>query len=145
MKQNSSRPSATTGAVLAAAEAGTRRSSVNGKWAWHYRVLSALRERLVGECEQRLEEASEPLEPHSMDIADSATDEFDHDFALRRLSATQDALYEIDEALARILNSSYGVCERTGQSIPAARLRAIPWTRFVREVEERFERQRVAR
>jgi RNA polymerase-binding transcription factor DksA len=142
MKQNSGRrvPSATTSAVV---EASTRRPSVNGKWAWHYRILLALRERRVGECLQRLEEASQLLEPHSMDIADSATDEFDHDLALSRLSTTQDALYEIDEALVRILDGSYGVCEETGQPIPAARLKAIPWTRFAREAEERLERQRV--
>jgi hypothetical protein len=36
-----------------------------------------------------------------MDIADSATDEFDHDTALSRLSAEQDALFEIPNALPR--------------------------------------------
>ena len=71
--------------------------------------------------------------------ADSATDEFDHDLALTRLSVEQDALYEINVALNRILNRSYGVCEETGRVIPSARLKAIPWTRFTREVEERLE------
>jgi RNA polymerase-binding transcription factor DksA len=74
-----------------------------------------------------------------MDIADSATDEFDHDLALAELSAEQDALSEVDEALKRILNGSYGVCQETGQPIPAARLRAVPWARFGKEVEARLE------
>ena len=76
--------------------------------------------------------------------ADSATDEFDHDLALTRLSVEQDALYEINGALNRILNRSYGVCEETGRVIPSARLKAIPWTRFTREVEERLEQDGVA-
>jgi RNA polymerase-binding transcription factor DksA len=74
-----------------------------------------------------------------MDIADSATDEFDRDMALRELSAEQATLFEINAALKRILNGTYGVCEETGQPIPAARLRAIPWTRFSKEVEVRLE------
>jgi hypothetical protein len=35
--------------------------------------------------------AAEPLEPHSLDDADSAPDEFAHDLALTQLSAEQDA------------------------------------------------------
>jgi RNA polymerase-binding transcription factor DksA len=109
------------------------------KWAWHYRVLLKVRERLLGDRSEQLREAAEPLEPHSMDIADSATDEFDHDIALSQLSAEQDALSEIEAALKRIVDSNYGVCEATGQRIPAARLRAIPWTRFCKNVEEDLE------
>jgi RNA polymerase-binding transcription factor DksA len=94
---------------------------------------------LLKERHQRLSEVSEALEPHSMDMADSATDEFDHNLALSGLSAGQDSLYEVEAALNRILNGTYGVCEETEQPIPAARLTAVPWTRFTREVEERLE------
>ncbi len=112
---------------------------INSKWAWHYRVLTSLRERLLQERRERLAEVAEPLEPHSMDPADSATDEFDHNLAIEALSAKQDALHEIDAAVRRIHSGSYGVCEETGKPIPAARLKAIPWTRFAREVEARHE------
>lgn len=115
--------------------------SIDRKWAWHNRALLAVRDRLLKERGERLAQAAQPLEPHSMDIADSASDEFDHDRALAELSAEQDALYEVDEALGRIRDGTYGVCEATGEPIPAARLRAIPWTRFAREVEERLERK----
>jgi len=76
-----------------------------------------------------------------MDEADSATDEFDHDLAWTQLSAEQNALYEVNNALQRILGGSYGLCEETGKAIPAARLRAIPWTRFTYAVEERLEKK----
>ena len=58
-----------------------------------------------------------------------------------QLSAEQDALYEVNEALKQILNGGYGICEETGEAIPAARLRAVPWTRFTREIEERLEKK----
>ena len=118
---------------------------VPAKWRWHYRVLLALHSRLLRERGELLRAAAEPLEPHSLDEADSATDEFDHDLALAQLSAEQDALYEVNDALERILNGTYGVCEETSEAIPAARLKAIPWARFTRTVEERLEQQGVVR
>lgn len=114
-------------------------AAIDPKWARHYRVLLALRERLLRERGEKLEEVSQPLEPHSMSMADSATDEFDHDMALSELSAGQEALFEVEEALKRILNGSYGVCEETGKPISTARLRAIPWARFSKEAEDRLE------
>ena len=39
----------------------------------------------------------------------------------------------------RSLDGSYGVCEQTAKRIPAARLKAVPWTRFREEVEARLE------
>lgn len=112
---------------------------VPAKWRWHYLVLLALQRRLMRERGELLRASAQPLEPHSMDEADSATDEFDHDLALTQLSAEQNALYEVNDALERILDGSYGICKETGQAIPAARLRAIPWTRFTYAVEERLE------
>lgn len=115
------------------------------KWQWHYRALRALQSRLLQERGQMRQAAAEPLEPHSMDEADSATDEFDHDLALSQLSAEQDALCEVTEALTRIRNGTYGVCEETGEAIPAARLKAVPWARFTVEVEERLEKKGLVR
>ena len=143
MRRGSSklRGSCTTRAILGRDEAGAEVQRINPKWAWHYRVLLGLRDRLLKDRSEQLAQAGERLESYSMDMADSATDAFDHDLALSELSAEQDALYEVDEALKRILNGTYGVCEETGKPIPAARLRAIPWTRFTKEVETRLEQE----
>jgi len=116
---------------------------VPAKWRWHHRVLLSLQSRLLRERGSLLQTAAEPIEPHSLDEADSATDEFDHDLALAQLSAGQDALYEVNQAINQIHNGTYGVCEETGKLIPAARLRAVPWARFSLEVEERLETKRV--
>ncbi len=109
------------------------------RWRWHYETLARLRDRLIKERSEALSEAAEPVERHSLHRADSATDEFDHELALSQLSGEQDALYEVEAAMRRILNSSYGVCERTGKGIPAARLKAVPWTRFREEVQALLE------
>jgi RNA polymerase-binding transcription factor DksA len=113
---------------------------IPARWAWHYEALSFLREELIRERKARLSEVAQPIEPHSMNLADSATDEFDHEIALSRLSIDQDALYEVEAAMKRILDGTYGVCEQTDEPIPAARLKALPWTRFRKEVATRLER-----
>ncbi|HEY5706331.1 MAG TPA: TraR/DksA family transcriptional regulator [Terrimicrobiaceae bacterium] len=110
------------------------------RWIWHYETLSSLLEGLLRERKERLSEVAEPIEPHSMDLADSATDEFDHEIALSRLSVDQDALYEVEAAMKRILDGTYGICEQSGKPIPAARLKALPWTRFRKEAANRLER-----
>ena len=112
---------------------------IEPKWAWHFRALLKLRERLARDGRAQRDDAAESLEPHSLDIADSASDQFDHDLALTHLSAEQEALHEVEKALGRIRGGTYGVCEATGLRIGAARLRAIPWTRFSREAQLRME------
>jgi RNA polymerase-binding transcription factor DksA len=114
-------------------------TQVPRKWRWHYRVLQNLRDLLLDERSARLAEAAEPIEPHSMDPAESATDEFNHELAVSLLSGEQDALYEVDSAIRRILSNTYGVCEKTGKRIPMARLRAVPWTHFTKEAEDTIE------
>jgi RNA polymerase-binding transcription factor DksA len=134
------RTSSTTRSILGTNNQGLLLGrSVNPKWAWHYRLMLGLRNRLLQEQREHLAQAAEPLEPHSMHLADSASDEFDHAMALSELSAEQDALIEIEEALRRIACGTYGVCEETGLPIPAQRLRAVPWTRFAKEAEARHE------
>ena len=115
------------------------------KWSWHHDVLQQLKENLLkGRHDQQLE-ASSPMEPDSNDPADCATDEFDHNLAFAMLSQSDAAIQEVDAALGRILYGTYGVCEETGKPIPAARLRAIPWARFRKEVQERIEKEGLVR
>jgi len=79
-----------------------------------------------------------------MHQADAGSDSYDRDFALSLLSQEQDALYEIDEALKRIEQGSYGVCEMSGKPINHERLEAIPFTRYTVECQSQIERQNKA-
>jgi RNA polymerase-binding transcription factor DksA len=135
------KPPAKSSDVLNRRVAASASSRIPSKWSWHYRVLRTLHRRLLRNQDRLRRDATTPLEPHSMDEADSATDEFDHDLALAQLSAKQNALYEVNQALMRLADGRYGICEATGQEIPPARLRAIPWARFIQEVEARLEKR----
>ena len=58
---------------------------------------------------------------------DNLAVERDMDLALS--AQARETVEEIDAALARISDGTYGVCEASGQLIPKERLRAIPWAR----------------
>ncbi len=117
------------------------RSRIPPKWARHYRHLLDLRDQLLVQAGKLAREATEGTPSYSMHMADAGTDSFDRDFALSMLSSDQDALYEIEEAIKRIENGTYGVCELTGEPIPLSRLEAIPWTRFSAEAQRQLERE----
>jgi RNA polymerase-binding transcription factor DksA len=125
---------------LARTENSTSRK-VNPKWEWHYHILLGLRDRLLKAKSEQLREAAEPLEFRAGNAAESAEEESDHDLILGNLSAEQDALYEVEEALRRIGNDAYGICEETGRPIDPSRLKAVPWTRFSRDAEARLEKE----
>jgi DnaK suppressor protein len=76
-----------------------------------------------------------------MHQADAGSDAYDRDFALSLLSQEQDSLYEIDEALKRIENATYGICEMSGKTIPHARLEALPFTRYTVECQAELEKR----
>ena len=44
------------------------------------------------------------------------------------------------QAIDRIRNGTYGICEMTGKPIQPRRLESIPWTRFSLEAEQELER-----
>ena len=101
--------------------------------------LIRLRENLSDEIHDLTAEACEETPNYSMHPADAATDSFDRDLVLGLVSFEQEGLYEIDAALKRIDDGTYGVCELTGRPIPWERLEAIPWTRFSLEAEKQVE------
>jgi DnaK suppressor protein len=62
------------------------------------------------------------------DVGDQASAESDQTFLLRLKEREQKLLKKIDEALDRLASDTYGMCERCGQEIPYARLKARPVT-----------------
>jgi RNA polymerase-binding transcription factor DksA len=88
-------------------------------------------------------EAHEASPVFSMHQADAASDSFDRDLAWSLLAFEQNALGEIDDALRRIRDGTYGVCELSGKTIPRRRLDAIPWARYTAPVQAQLEEQGV--
>ena len=63
-------------------------------------------------------------------LADMGTDNYEIDNILGLMDSERKILIEIEIALSHIENGTYGICEINGETIPKARLQAIPWARY---------------
>ena len=119
-------------------------SEIAKKWKKYYKLLIELRAHVSDEINlhtaDTLKHNVGDDSANTSSPADSGTDNFDRDFALSLVSSEQDALIEIEEAILRIKDGSYGVCEITDKAIPAARLSAVPFTRYSVEGQAEHER-----
>ena len=75
-------------------------------------------------------DATGDLSSMPIHMADLGTDNFEQEFALGLMDSERKLLHEIDDALQRIDEGTYGICEGTGKSIRKARLEAQPWARY---------------
>ena len=130
------RPKATTLDILGG---GGRKRKINADWRNHYDHLRDLREQMMDSRRTLASDAKEERSTYSIHMADAASDTYDSDWALTMLSSDQNALYEIEQAINRIENGTFGKCELTGQPIEEERLTAIPWTRFSMEAQRQLE------
>lgn len=129
-----------------------KQNKVPRKFQKYFALLADLRDEVRAELNLH---SSDTLKRSSKDDAgdiaisvDAGTDNFDRDFALSLLSTEQDALNEIEAAIQRIYDGTYGICEETGVEIDAERLEAVPFTRFSVEGQKSHEataRKRVSR
>ena len=63
-------------------------------------------------------------------LGDTATAMYDRELDEGLEEGARETLAEIDAALQRIEDGTYGICEGCGKPIGAERLNAIPWTRL---------------
>ena len=88
-------------------------------------------------------DASGDLSSMPIHMADLGTDNFQQEFSLGLMDSERKLIVEIDDALTRIENGTYGICEGTGKSISKARLEAQPWARYSVEYARMIEEGRV--
>ena len=110
-----------------------KKSEMNG----YKNLLLAWRLRLRGDVTQLADEAlkrnrqesSGDLSTMPIHMADIGSDNFEQDFTLTLLESEEETLAQIEIALARITDGTYGTCENCGEPIPKTRLQAIPYAR----------------
>jgi len=97
----------------------------------HRERLLALRARLLGDTTQMADNAlnKDRSKTTSMptSMAELGSGNFDQELMLSMLGSENDALDQIEAAIDRIGDGSYGLCERCGVKIPKSRLEAIPY------------------
>ena len=114
------------------------------------KLLEATRKKIVGDLthlekdslntSQR--DASGDLSGYSIHMADMATDNFDREFNLGLASSEQQILNQIDEALRKIEEGRFGVCETCSKPIAQKRLAALPYTKFCFKCQSEEEKKK---
>jgi RNA polymerase-binding transcription factor DksA len=112
----------------------------------YYYDLMTLRHSLKGALGQRSSEtlgasARESSGESSINSSDSGSESFNRDVALSMVATEQEALEEIEDAIDRIFDGSFGICQETQNPIKKARLKVVPFTRFSLEGQTLFEKR----
>ena len=94
-----------------------------------------------------LEEDEVELEGGGDDFSETDSGDMSQSIFDRELDASvgegiERRLGEVDRALQKIEEGSYGVCEDTGEEIPRGRLEAVPEAIRTVEAQQSFERER---
>jgi len=116
------------------------------KLAMFRKLLLAERDRHVEDIKFLSKSARNTSGDHSnysLHMADQGTDNFRQELNLALATNEHDIVWEIDEAIKRIDDKTFGVCEITGRTIGFERLKAMPYTRHSIEAQEAIERGHV--
>lgn len=108
------------------------------------------RRELVGDMDnladealrRRRSEAAGDLSSMPIHMADIGSDNWEQEFTLGLISNERALLREIDDALQRIADRTYGICLGTHKRISVARLRAKPWAKYCIEYARLQEKRR---
>jgi DnaK suppressor protein len=92
--------------------------------------------RMVSRTQQDGRSADEDT---AQDIADKAASSYNKEFLFHQSNADRQLLQQVENALARIREGSFGECISCGKEINPKRLEAVPWTRHCIECQEKLE------
>lgn len=87
-------------------------------------------------------DSSGDISSHPFHMADAASGSFDTEFNIGLASSEQDLLFQIDHALERIEDGSYGMCEKCGEPISKNRLKAVPFAKYCMKHQEIQEKEK---
>lgn len=102
--------------------------------------LLRMREDLVRDIARRTKTTAEGTAPDIGDILDSVSEERTRELDMILTDREKKKLLQIDDALDRIEDGSYGLCEECGVKIPKGRLKVMPFAKYCVECQERLER-----
>ncbi len=103
------------------------------------KLLESKRSELVGRLKTRRPSAASEQVPG--DEADQAADDAEVSLETRLMDRDAKLLREVDRALEKINDQSFGLCEGTDEPIGYARLKLRPWTRYSVTYKEELERE----
>jgi DnaK suppressor protein len=104
-------------------------------------LLERRRGELLDKSQRTAGEGRNTISEGGEDYVDDAVTSYTREFLLSLSGFERRQLGLVEDALARIEEGTYGECQMCGESVPEARLKAIPWARYCVSCQEVVERE----
>jgi len=104
-------------------------------------ILEEMKRGLTKEMQGRVKGETEGVKDEGRDTYDLASDERDREINFILNDREREKLVAIDEALQRIKDKSYGICESCEGEIQLGRLKVLPFTRLCVKCQEENEKE----
>jgi RNA polymerase-binding protein DksA len=106
------------------------------------KVLEEMGELQENNLKQSISDASGENSRYTYHLGDVASLSYGREFSMGLAERQQKYLEEIDEALERIAEGTYGICKVTGEQISVERLEEVPVAKYSVKGKEMLERRR---
>lgn len=107
------------------------------------KMLNKMKEQILQEDREEIKKfqtgEKKQIVETVMDDADLSAIDLSEDISLKQLSAHRDILKKIEEALRKLEEGTYGICEMCGDEIPEERLKILPFAIYCRDCQEKIE------
>jgi DnaK suppressor protein len=103
--------------------------------------LADMKAKLLSEIDSELRAEREGNKDEGMDTYDLASEERDREINFILSDRERVKIKQIDDALERLDDGTYGVCESCGLEIAEERLQAMPFTRLCRDCQQDQEKE----
>ena len=104
-------------------------------------TLQETKKQLLKEMQGRVREETEGVKDEGRDTYDLASDERDREINFILNDREREKLHAIDDALQRIMDKTYGICESCEGEIQLGRLKVLPFTRLCVKCQEETEKE----
>ena len=103
--------------------------------------LADTKKQLLKEIQGRVKGETEGVKDEGRDTYDLASDERDREINFILNDREREKLHAIDEALERLKDKTYGICESCEGEIQLGRLKVLPFTRLCVKCQEETEKE----
>lgn len=127
--------------VLKTAESVSRGTATMDKKRLEYyrKKLQSKREELARSIARTEEEGRSADDDPTVDLADKAANSYTKEFLFGQNNTDRSTLQQIDEALGRIRNNTFGTCLNCETELQQKRLEAVPWASHCTVCQEKHE------
>lgn len=105
------------------------------------KLLLEMREKLIAEISENPIPESLAASSDIGDLVDQAGDERDRELSLLLTGRDKEKLLAINEALEKLKEGTYGICEECGDKIGQGRLKVMPLAKYCVNCQSKIERE----